>query len=206
MWKEEIEKARAGEPFIQFELFRLLRNAISHGLEYPGSHCRFVEVLPEFPVSKGREGKADIVVFAEKSGRIKPYLVIETKRRVSRKIGPSASSALRRAKFHAEKLGILPGGFFGTYNGWTLMIFKNTPPYLVTAAGKITSEDDARNLLLGLEHYAYTGKLDLLKTLPKVEDPDLLVELVFPSLAKEFAREEEKIEELLEKWKEVLRD
>jgi hypothetical protein len=201
MWEEEVKKAKEKEHFIQFELYRLIRNAISHGLEYSPTQCKFIEVLPEFSV---KEDRADLVIFIQQYGTLKPYLVIETKKRVYTKPGPSTSSALRKVRFYAENLGMLPGGFFGIYDGWNLLIFRVIDPYLITATRRILKEDEIKNLLIGLEEYAYTGKSDLLNALPKIPDPDFLTKRVFPSIVKEFIKEEKNRDALLKKWEEII--
>ena len=199
MWEEQVKKVKERESFIQFELYRLIGNVISKGLEYSSSQCKFVEVLPEFLVKKDR---ADIVIFAQKYRALQPYLIIETKKRVYTRPGTSISLALRRVRSYAEDLEMLPGGFFGTYDGWTLLVFRVIDPYLITAAGKISKEEDVKNLLMGLEEYAYTGKFNLLNALPKIADPDFLIKRVFPSVVKEFMKEEKDREDFLKKWEE----
>ncbi|MDH5781461.1 MAG: hypothetical protein OEZ07_02700, partial [Dehalococcoidia bacterium] len=106
---EEIEKAKASEAYICHEFYRLVKNALSRGVDYPDSKCKFTEVLPEFGVGKGR---ADLIVFASKYGRApEPYLVIETKVRALSRPGPSVAAAIRKAKSYAEKLNMISGFF-----------------------------------------------------------------------------------------------
>jgi hypothetical protein len=199
--KKQVKEAKEKESFIHFEFYRLIKNAILKGLEYSSSKCKFVEVLPEFSV---KEKRADIVVFAQKYKTLQPYLVIETKPRVYTRPGPSAAAALRRVRSYAKNLRMLPGGFFGVYDGWILLVFRIIDPYLITAAGKISEEDEVETLLMGLEEYAYSGRLNLLNSLPKVADPNFLIKRVFPSLVKEFTKEEKDREDFLKKWEERL--
>ena len=57
-FKDRIKEAKEREAYISYELYRLLRNAISAGLVYKESRCEFKEILPEFPIGDKR---ADLV-------------------------------------------------------------------------------------------------------------------------------------------------
>jgi len=199
---EEIEKARASEAYICYELYRLVKSALLRGVDYPDSKCKFTEVLPEFRVEKGR---ADLTVFASKyGGTPQPYLVIETKVRALSRPGPSVAAAIRKAKSYAEKLNMI-SGFFATYDGWLLLIFGNAPSHLIGAYGTVTNEYEVERLLKGLEEYSYKRKFDLLNSLPKAADREFLIKRIFPSVAKEFAQNVQQQSDLLTSWKQLFR-
>lgn len=197
---EEIEKARAREAYICYEFYRLVKSALLRGVDYPDSKCKFTEVLPEFRVEKGR---ADLVVFASKyGGAPQPYLVIETKVRALSRPGPSVAAATRKARSYAEKLNMI-SGFFATYDGWLLLIFRDVPPYLIGAYGTITNEYEVGYLLKGLEECSYKNKFDLLSSLPKAADREFLIKRIFPSVAKEFAQNVQQQSDFLGSWKQL---
>ena len=199
---EEIEKARAREAYICYELYRLIKSTLLRGVDYPDSKCKFTEALPEFRVEKGR---ADLVVFASKYGRApQPYLVIETKVRALSRPGPSVAAATRKARSYAEKLNMI-SGFFATYDGWLLLIFRDVPPYLIGAYGTITNEYEVEYLLKGLEECSYKNKFDLLNSLPKATDREFLIKRIFPSVAKEFAQNVQQQSDFLSSWKQLFR-
>jgi len=199
---EEIEKARASEAYICYEFYRLVKSALLRGVDYPDSKCKFTEVLPEFRVEKGR---ADLIVFASKyGGAPQPYLVIETKVRALSRPGPSVAAAIRKAKSYAEKLNMI-SGFFATYDGWLLLIFRDVPPYLIGAYGTVTNEYEVECLLKGLEEYSCKRKFDLLSSLPKAADREFLIKRIFPSVTKEFAQNIQQQSDLLGSWKQLFR-
>jgi len=151
------------------------------------------------------EERADLVVFARKYGRsLEPFLVIETKVRAYATPGPSMARAVKRAQHYATKLSATLPPFFAVHNGWELMTFGNTSPYLIGAYGSIREEDQARKLLLGLEEFFYSGKKELLSALSKHPDPDFLFKRVMPLVAKELSREPAEAEGLLKSWKQSL--
>lgn len=199
--EDRIGNARAKEAHISFELYRLLTNAISAGLIYQGSECQFKEVIPEFPIG---EKRADLVIFASKYGKLKPFLVIEIKARVYQRPSRSMASAVKRALEYATGLDRTLTPFFAVYNGWELMVFKARPPYLIGAYGSIRDQYQARNLLLGLEEFSYTNKRELLSNLPKHPDRDSLLKRVLPSVAKELAKDPQEKEPLLRSWRQCV--
>lgn len=199
---EEIEKARAREAYICYELYRLVKSALLRGVDYSDSKCKFTEVLPEFPVEKGR---ADLIVFASKyGGAPQPYLVIETKVRAFSRPGPSVAAAIRKARSYAERLNMI-SDFFATYDGWLLLIFRDVQPYFIGAYSTLTNEYEVENLLKGLEECSYKKKFDLLNSLPKAPDREFLIKRIFPSVAKEFAQNVQQQSDLISSWKQLLR-
>jgi hypothetical protein len=198
----QIEEAKKKEAYISSEFYRLFKNAILLGLTYEETKCMFNEVIPEFPAAKG---KADLVVFhSDYGGTAEPFLLIEIKVRAYERPGPSVAAAVRRAKSYAESLNMLPGHFFATYDGWTFLVFRDIPPYLIGAYGEITKEKQIENLLKGLQEYAYKNKLDLLNSLPRPGDPEFLIKRILPSIAKLLATEPEQVSDLVNSWKQVL--
>jgi hypothetical protein len=201
-FEDQIEKAKEKEAYISFELYRLLRNAVSKGLIYEDSNCMFKEVIPEFPIGKER---ADLVVFVTKSSsRVQPFLVIEVKIRAYARPGPSVAKATKRVLQYATELGATVTPFFAVNDGWQLLIFKNIHPYLVGAYGSINDEYHAKNLLLGLEEFSYKNKRNLLNTLPKHADPDFLLKRIMPSVANQFTKDPEEAKALLKTWRRAM--
>jgi len=201
-FEEEIREAREREAYISYEFYRLLKNAISRGLLYRDSGCEFKEVVPEFPIG---ERRADLVVFAVKYGRsAQPFLVIEVKVRAYNRPGPSMAKAVKRALNYASSLGATVTPFSAVYDGWELMIFKNVTPYLIGAYGSLRDEDQAENLLLGLEEFSYKSKRDLLNTLPKHADPDFLLKRIMPSIVKELAKDPSEVKSLMDSWSQLI--
>lgn len=202
MERNQVAEAKKKEAYIVAELYRLVKNAISHALVYQETKCEFSEVIPEFPVA---ERRADLVVFASRYGRTpEPFLVVETKVRAYSRPGPSAAAATRSARAYAQKLNMLPSHFFATYDAWNLLVFRDIPPYLIGAFGPISNEHQIRNLLMGLEEYYYKGKSDLLNNLPTPADPEFLVRRVLPSVAGAFTKEPEDKQRLIDSWKRML--
>ena len=199
--EDRIESAREKEAYISFELYRLLRNAISTRLIYEDTKCQFKEVIPEFPVG---EKRADLVVFATKYGKLKPFLVIEVKKRVYERPGPSMAAAVRRALGYATGLDTTPTPLFAVYNGWELIIFRDITPYLIGAYGSIEDQYQAQTLLLGLEEFSYTNKKGLLNRLPKHPDRDFLLKRVLPSAARELAKDSEEVKDLVKSWRQCV--
>ena len=114
-FEDRINRTKERESHISFELYRLLRNTISAGLTYSDSNCEFKDVLPEFPIGKGR---ADLIVFAVKAySHIEPYLVIEVKVRAYERPGPSVASAVKKAASYATDLGATIKPFYAVYDG-----------------------------------------------------------------------------------------
>lgn len=143
--------------------------------------------------------------FAVKYGRsAQPFLVIEVKVRAYNKPGPSMAKAVKRALNYASSLGATVTPFFAVYDGWELMIFKNVTPYLIGAYGSIRDEDQAGNLLLGLEEFSYKSKRDLLNALPKHADPDFLLKRIMPSIAKELAKDPSEAKSLMDSWSQLI--
>jgi hypothetical protein len=201
-FEDRIDKTKEKEVYIAFELYRIIKDAISQRLVYDKSGCEFREVIPEFPVG---ERRADLTVFATKyGGRIEPFLVIEVKRRAYDRPGPSMARAVRRASSYAEGLGATITPFFAVYDGWELMVFRHIDPYLVGAYGAIKDAYKAGEFLKGLEEFSYTGKKDLLSALPKHPDPDFLLKRITPSVIKEFTKDSREAETLLTRWKGML--
>ena len=177
-FKDRIKEAKEREAYISYELYRLLRNAISTGLVYKESRCEFKEILPESPIGDKR---ANLVVFAAKYSQIiQPYLVIEIKVRTYTRPGPSIAKAVRKAQTYAKNLGVTITPFYSVYDGWELMIFGETSPYLIGIYGAIKDEYQAKNLLLGLEEFSYRNKRELLNRLPKHADPNFLIKHILP--------------------------
>jgi len=195
----QIKDAKEREAYLSFEFYRLLTDAISKGLVYEDTKCKFKEVIPEFPVDAKR---ADLVVFATKyGGKVQPFLVVEVKMRAYERPGPSIRTALKRALSYAKELDATFTPFFAVYDGWELLVFRNITPYLIGAYAAIKDEYQARHLLLGLEEFSYKDKGDLLNKLPKHADPDFLLKRVMPSIAKDFTRDSSEMETLLKSWR-----
>jgi len=200
-FETRVEEARKKEAFISFELYRLLRNTILVGLTYQESKCTFKEVIPEFPVDGER---ADLAVFASRYDRaVEPFSVIEVKVRALDRPGPSMASAVKRALAYARKLS-RTGIFFVAYDGWTLLAFRDVPSYLVKACGTIADQNEAGDLLKGLEEYSYRNKSDSLNSLPRHPDTEFLLKRILPSVAKVFAKNPQEVEQLLGSWKRIL--
>lgn len=199
--EDRVKRARETEAYISFEFYRLLSNAISTRLIYEKSGCEFRGVIPEFSIS---EKRADLVVFAAKYGEFKPFLVIEVKVRAYSRPGPSTANGVRKALAYATGLSTTPTPFFAIYNAWELMIFQACHPYLIGAYGPIKDQNQARNLLLGLEEFSYTNRRELLGNLPQHPDRDFLLKRVLPSVAKELAKDPQKTEALLKSWRQCV--
>jgi len=201
-FEEQINQAKERESYISFELYCLLRSAILGGLIYEDSKCEFKEVIPEYPIGDKR---ADLVVFATRySKHIEPFLVIEVKRRVYARPGLSIAMAIKRALSYARAMRVAITPFFAVYNGWELLIFRDITPYLIGAYAAICDRDQAKNLLLGLEEFAYKSKREILEKLPKHRDPGFLLKRVMPSIVKVFEEKKSKREALLKAWKRIL--
>jgi hypothetical protein len=200
--KEAIERAKSRESFVHFELYRSLRNCIEQGPFFAGTKCKFIDVVPEFPVAKDR---ADIVVFVSRYERTlsEVFLVIELKQRVYTRIGQSTVAALNRALEYSSHLSTTYP-FVATYDGWTLLLARGVSPYIIAASGPVSDEGQCKNILVGLEEYAYTGKSTALSALPKHPDSKFLLKQVLPSVAKRFEKRAEDSQALLEKWKQTL--
>jgi hypothetical protein len=200
--EKAIERAKSREAFVHFELYRLLKNCIVQQPFYQGTKCKFIDVVPEFPVGKDR---ADIVVFVSRNESTLPelFLVIELKQRVYSRIGQSTVAALNRALDYSSHLSVAYP-FVATYDGWTLLLARNVPPYILAASGAVSGESQCTNILMGLEEYAFTGKSAALSALPKHPDSKFLFKQVLPLVAKRFAKRAEDSEALLEKWKQVI--
>jgi len=201
-FEDQIKKAKEKEAYLSFEFYHILKNTVSSGLMYEGSRTEFKEVIPELQIG---EERADLVVFASKYGRsLEPFLVIETKVRAYDRPGPSMANGVKKALHYATRLNATLAPFFAVHNGWELMVFRNTPPYLVGAYGSIKDENQARNLLVGLGEFSYTNKKELLARLSKHPDQDFLIRRVMPSVAKALAKESSELEALLKSWRESL--
>jgi len=197
-FESRAEEARKKEASISYELYRLLKSAIVSGVSYPDTRCEFKDIIPEFLIDGER---ADLVVVASKYGNpVKPFLVIEVKVRAFNRPGPSTANAARRASSYARNLSAVPI-FYAVYDGWTLLAFRDAPPYLLTVCGTIADQKNAGVLLKGLEEYDYRNKSDLLNTLPKHPDPEFLFKRIMPSVAELFAKTPQDVEQLLGSWK-----
>jgi hypothetical protein len=200
--EKTIEKAKNRESFAHFELYRLLRNCILQQPFYEGTKCKFIDVIPELPIGKDR---ADIVVFVSRYDhtRPEPFLVVELKQRVYSRVGQSTVAALNRALEYSSHLSTTYP-FVAAYDGWTLLLARGVPPYVLAVSGTISGQTQCRNILLGLEEYAYTQKVVTLSALPKHPDSKFLFRQVLPLVAKRFAKGTEEPETLLEKWKQTI--
>lgn len=87
---------------------------------------------------------------------------------------------MRKAQTYAKNLGVTITPFYSVYDGWELMIFGETLPYLIGIYGAIKDEYQAKNLLLGLEEFSYRNKRELLNRLPKHADPNFLIKHILP--------------------------
>jgi hypothetical protein len=203
-FRDQISKVKEKEAYISYELYRLLRNAISGGLVYEDSKCEFKEVIPEFPVDDKR---ADLVVFATRYSRYpQPFLVIEVKVRAYARPGPSMAKAVKRARTYAVNLGETITPFFAVYDGWELIVFRNISPYLIGVYGAIKDEYQARNFLLGLEEFSYKNKREILGRLPKHADPNFLIKRVLPSVARELAKNPSEAEKFMKSWIQLIQN
>jgi len=127
-FEDQVKKVKEREAYISYELYRLLKNAVSKGLVYEDSKCEF-KVVPEFPLD---EKRADLVVFAARYGEsTQPFLVIEVKVRAYGRPGLSMAKAVKRALHYASSLGATITPFLAVYDGWELIIFRNITPYLI---------------------------------------------------------------------------
>lgn len=200
--EKTVERAKNRESFAHFELYRLLKNCIVQRPFYEGTKCKFIDVVPEFPIG---ENRADIVVFVSRydQTRPEPFLVVELKQRVYSRVGQSTVAALNRALEYSTHLSTTYP-FVAAYDGWTLLLARNVPPYIVAGSGTIADQNQCKNILIGLEEYAYTGKVVTLSTLPKHPDSKFLFRQVLPLVAKRFAKGTEESETLLEKWKQTI--
>jgi hypothetical protein len=149
--------------------------------------------------------RADLVVFASKYGRVvEPFLVIEVKVRALDRPGPSTANAVGRAQSYANKLNPALTLFYAVYDGWTLLVFRDVPPYLIKACGAISDQYQAGFLLKGLEEYSYRNKSDSPDTLPKHPDPVFLAKCIMPSVAKVFQKNPQEVDMLVGSWKHLL--
>lgn len=198
--EELIDKAKHHESQVHFEFYRLLKNAILEKPVYEGTKCTFADVVPELPIVGGR---ADIVVFVSRldPSRLEPFLIVEMKQRVHHRVGRSVAAAVARALQYASDISVAYP-FAAVYDGWSLLIFRNIPPYLVFGCGPIKSENEARSLLLGLEEYSYTGKMGQVPRLPKHPDSEFVFKQVLRSVAKLFSKDSIEAKNLLDKWRE----
>ena len=157
-------------------------------------------MIPEFPIG---EERADIVITANRSGGVvEPYAVIEVKKRVFTRPGLATAGAIKKARSYAQKLKSYI--FYAVYDGWSLYVFEEFRSHLVIASGRITKESECNSLLRGLERYRNSNKLDLLHELPKIADPEFLLNRVFPSVVKVFENDRDKQERLLLEWKKLI--
>jgi len=196
--EEAIETSKHHESHAHFEFYRLLKNTILQKPTY--QNTRFVDIVPEFPIAIGR---ADIVVLVSRLDptKLEPFLIAEMKRRVHYRVGQSMTAAVKRALQYATNISA-SYPFAAVHDGWNLLVFRKVPPYLVVGCGAIGTESEARNLLLGLEEYVYTEKMEQLRGLPKHPDPEFLFKQVFRFVAKLFARDSIEAKNLLDKWRE----
>jgi len=196
--EEMIERSRHHESYTHFEFYRLLKSTILQKPAY--QNTKFVDIVPEFPIASGR---ADIVVFVSRldPSKLEPFLIVEMKQRVHHRVGQSITAAVTRALQYATDISVVYP-FAAVHDGWNLLVFRKTPPYLVVGCGAIRTESEARSLLLGLEEYAYTGKMGQLQGLPKHPDPEFLFRQVFRFVAKLFAKDSIETKNLLDNWRE----
>jgi hypothetical protein len=187
---------KPSEAQIAYELYRLLINVISRGLTY-NTYYKFKNAIPEY---KAGEGKADLVVTVEAKPEDKPFLVIEVKRRALHRPGPSLASAVRKAREYANRLS---ARFFCVYDGWNGLVFEDLHESLTWVFGPITEESHAQSLLLGLAEWACRNSRETLSRLPPHRDPESLIKLVFPSVAKVFEQHYSP-NELLKTWEQLL--
>lgn len=202
-FEEQMKEAKEREAYISFELYRLLKDTISRGLVYQETKCEFKEVIPEFPIGGKR---SDLIVFTSKYGRpTQPFLVVEVKKRVFSRQGPSMASAVRRVRSYVIELGARVTPFFIVYDGWKLLAFKNNYPYLIGVYGPIQDEYHAKNLLLGLEELSYSNKREHLDKLPGYVDPNFLLKKIFPSVVKEFTIDPDEVKRLSKSWENIIK-
>jgi type I restriction-modification system DNA methylase subunit len=109
------------EANIHVELYRVLKNLIVSG-KGKFKALEFTDVKSELNVDGGR---ADLVIFGKEDGLVKPFVVIETKRKtnvgVQRNFDPYSPKVIDQAAFYAMKIG---ANYFITTNGQVLVSFE----------------------------------------------------------------------------------
>ncbi len=197
-FQERIKKAMGREIYVSSELYCRMKNAISRGVEYEQTKCKFTEVVPEFPIGQDR---ADLVVFANRYGSGPfPRLVVEVKKRTFERPGPSMASAVRKAQNYATGLHAESAPLFSVYNDWELLLFGHADPFLIGVYGPIREPEQASHLLAGVEEYDYSHKKTLLNELPKHADLEYLHRRVLPSVARIFTKSPPEAISLLTTW------
>ena len=194
LMKLNSDKFKESEYFIQFELYRILKDFI---LDHSRSKMRdknwanrIKDVLVEVPVNGLR---ADIVITKENDI---PLLVIETKRRTMSE-GYSISCKMDKAKDYAYKLG---SRYYAICNGWILILMSEARyPYLLGIYGVNIDYDYARKLLVGIVKYSEgesDSNMDILNSLPKVPDYYDIAKKILPAIARKRNQED-----MLKTWK-----
>jgi len=201
------EELKKKESYIQCEVYRIFKNTIKYGVKYSKDSYQevFLEVIPEVPikVEEGKEERADLVVFSQQYGNIKPKLIIETKQRVFNQPGKSLAAYSKKVKNYAEKLDVL---YYVIYDSYYWFLFSRIDPYLIKVltveVEKNLDEEFAKNVLMAIAEISYTSERECFKELDKypAADKELIKRRIFPSLTKNF--EPSRWNDLLAKWKE----
>ena len=180
MFEEKGREYKKREYLIHFELYRILKNAIIKGIT--AHDYEFVNVWPEFSVNGER---TDLIVTARFSkGRIRPFLVIETKKRIlTGHAGTSFASKVKKTWKYAEKFGV---HYFVVCDGLFFLLFKYRS--LIGAYEVEMSEEFAQTFLIGVVEHSYTSSKETLNLLPKISKPNLriLEEVILPPIKKYF--------------------
>mgnify|MGYP001141015722 CR=1 FL=1 len=116
---------------------------------------------------------------------------MECKQRPLTAFGRSYANATRQAWSYSKDLD---SAFFAIYDGWLILVFRRTPPYLIGVynAELQTELTDsfASDLFIGLMEYSYRNKSERLSRLPRPRDPELLKKRILPSVARSIERQQ----------------
>ena len=199
----DVKKLKELEPHVHFELYRVLKNYVDNVPVIDGELMGYWKPEGVFAEVSVDGERADLVITIKGA---KPFLVIETKRRVKGE-GASCAWKMMKAKGYAEKTNTR---YYAVCNGWIFLLFHRFFwPYLVGVYGVEMKENFAMNLFMGLaeyEHGRYMEKLNLLPAVPDVYDVE---KKVIPPVAKRFVSEDKtksseevmkEAEQLLKQW------
>jgi len=207
-YEEFIEGLKKKERYIQYEVYRIFKNAIKYGVTYAKDSYQevFTEIIPEVPikVDEGREERTDLVVFSRQFGNLEPKLIIETKQRVFQQPGKSLAAYSRKVKNYAERLNVW---YYAIYDGYYWFLFSRVDPLLLVKVlaikvGETLDESFAKDVMMAVAEISYTNERRYFKELDRYSIPDMefIERKILPSLAKSFKPAEWK--ELVIKWKE----
>jgi len=192
MWKEVVMKLdlkaiAEQEAYLQFELYRVIKNYILTTQQTPLS--RSVFDLLGFKWERAFNVFSEVLIKGERIDLLvtvdgEPFFVIETKKRVKNE-SYSIARKVVKTKTYAENVG---ARFYSVCNGWLTFIFSFYDyPYLLGVCGVDLTEDYAKKLLLGLIKFQNKNTLDVLSKLPRVPDRFDVEKKIIPSILQQYA-------------------